>query len=43
MHRRITRRDFMNGVAAAAGTAVMPWHLLAEDKPADPEKTILPL
>jgi spermidine dehydrogenase len=38
MHRRITRRDFMNGAAVAAGAAVMPWHLLGEDKPSDPEK-----
>jgi spermidine dehydrogenase len=28
MHRRITRRDFINGVAAAAGTAMMPRSLL---------------
>ena len=27
MHRRITRRDFINGVAVTAGTAMMPWHL----------------
>ena len=31
MHRRITRRDFMNGVAVTAGAAIMPWHLLAAD------------
>jgi len=24
MHRRITRRDFMNGVAVTAGAALMP-------------------
>jgi spermidine dehydrogenase len=29
MHRRITRRDFINGVAMTAGAAAMPWHLLA--------------
>ncbi len=29
MYRRITRRDFLNGVAVTAGTAMMPWHLLA--------------
>jgi len=30
MHRRITRRDFINGVAVAAGAAVMPRHLLGQ-------------
>jgi spermidine dehydrogenase len=29
MHRKITRRDFINGVAVTAGAALMPWHLLA--------------
>src|SRR5512138_3921389 len=29
MHRKITRRDFINGVAVTAGAAVMPWHLFA--------------
>ena len=29
MHRRITRRDFLNGVAMTAGAAMMPWDLLA--------------
>jgi spermidine dehydrogenase len=38
MHRRITRRDFLNGVAVTAGAAMMPWHLIAEDS-ADPEKS----
>jgi len=38
MHRRITRRDFINGVAITAGAAMMPWHLLA-DEPADPQKS----
>jgi spermidine dehydrogenase len=28
MDRKITRRDFLNGVAVTAGTAIMPWHLL---------------
>jgi spermidine dehydrogenase len=28
MDRRITRRDFLNGVAVTAGAAIMPWHLL---------------
>ncbi len=37
MHRRITRRDFINGVAVTAGAAMMPWHLLG-DEPADPQK-----
>jgi len=26
MHRRITRRDFINGVAVTVGAAMMPWH-----------------
>lgn len=30
MHRKITRRDFINGVAVTAGAAMMPWHLLGE-------------
>jgi spermidine dehydrogenase len=38
MRRRITRRDFINGVAATAGAAMMPWHLLANDGK-DPEKS----
>jgi spermidine dehydrogenase len=38
MHRRITRRDFLNGVAVTAGAALMPWHLAADDAPA-PEKS----
>ena len=37
MHRRITRRDFINGVAVTAGAAFMPWHLLAGDE-SDPQK-----
>jgi spermidine dehydrogenase len=37
MDRRITRRDFINGVAATAAGAMMPWHLLG-DQPAGPEK-----
>ena len=31
MRRRITRRDFLNGVAMTAGAAMMPWDLLAAD------------
>jgi len=38
MHRRITRRDFINGVAVTAGAAMMPWQLLAIDTQA-PEKS----
>ena len=26
MHRKITRRDFINGVAVTVGAAMMPWH-----------------
>src|ERR1700686_2773182 len=37
MHRKITRRDFLNGVALTAGAAMMPWDLLAAGKSADPE------
>src|SRR6266568_693273 len=29
MHRKITRRDFLNGVAVTAGAAMMPWDLSA--------------
>src|ERR1700704_748631 len=42
MHRRITRRDFLNGAAVVAGAAMMPWDLQAaglEGNPADPEKS----
>jgi spermidine dehydrogenase len=38
LHRKITRRDFMNGVAMTAGAAMMPWHLLAENA-SNPEKS----
>jgi spermidine dehydrogenase len=37
MHRRITRRDFLNGVAVTAGAAMMPWHLFGAT--ADPKKS----
>jgi spermidine dehydrogenase len=37
MHRKITRRDFINGVAVTAGATMMPWHLLAESS--DPQKS----
>src|SRR5499427_126431 len=36
MHRKITRRDFVNGVAVTAGAAMMPWRLFASDS-ANPE------
>jgi spermidine dehydrogenase len=36
MGRKITRRDFLNGVAVTAGAAMMPWHLVP-DEPTDPE------
>src|ERR1700686_83217 len=29
MHSKITRRDFLNGVAMTAGAALMPWDLFA--------------
>src|SRR5579871_6412818 len=31
MHRKITRRDFINGVAVTASAAMMPWHLLGAE------------
>ena len=37
MHRGITRRDFLNGVAVTAGAAMMPWHLFGDG--ADPKKS----
>jgi spermidine dehydrogenase len=44
MHRRITRRDFINGIAMTAGAAATPWRLLstapfAADDSAAPEKS----
>ena len=39
MHRRITRRDFLNGVAVTAGATVMPWHLMADETSSNPEKS----
>src|ERR1039458_516894 len=39
MHRKITRRDFLNGVAMTAGAAMMPWDLFAGGPPANPEKS----
>ena len=42
MHRSITRRDFMNGVALTAGAALMPWHLLAETADAGTESAYYP-
>jgi spermidine dehydrogenase len=43
MHRKISRRDFLNGVAVTAGAAMMPWDLfaagLAEDQAAGREKS----
>ena len=38
MKRKITRRDFLNGVAVTAGAAMMPWQLLAAGN-GDPEKS----
>ncbi|HEY4282866.1 MAG TPA: FAD-dependent oxidoreductase, partial [Chthoniobacterales bacterium] len=40
MHRDITRRDFLNGVAVTAGAAVIPPHVLAAlQNNSDPEKS----
>ena len=33
MHRKITRRDFLNGVAVTAGAAMMPWDLITDKFP----------
>jgi spermidine dehydrogenase len=38
MHRRITRRDFLNGAAVTAGAAMMPWDLFAGEQ-SNPEKS----
>src|SRR5579864_4652867 len=37
MHHKITRRDFINGVAVTAGAAAMPWRLFGAE-PDTPEK-----
>ena len=40
MKRKITRRDFLNGVAITAGAAMLPLHLFgAFDQPLAPEKS----
>src|SRR5277367_1134357 len=39
MHRRITRRDFINGVAVTAGAATMPSYLPASQETSGPEKS----
>ncbi len=39
MRRRITRRDFLNGMAVTAGASLVPWRLFAGSATAqDPEK-----
>lgn len=38
MDRKISRRDFINGVAVTAGATMMPWHLVADDT-SGPEKS----
>jgi spermidine dehydrogenase len=38
MHRKITRRDFINGVAVTAGSSLLPPHLFAANT-TDPEKS----
>ncbi len=37
MHRKITRRDFLNGMAMTAGAAALPWDLFAQQSV--PEKS----
>jgi spermidine dehydrogenase len=39
MHRHITRRDFLNGVALTVGAAIVPAQALAFDLDSDPEKS----
>jgi spermidine dehydrogenase len=43
MHRKITRRDFINGVAVTVGTVMTPWDLFAADprisQSPDPQKS----
>lgn len=34
MHRKISRRDFLNGVAVTAGAAMMPWDVFADPRQA---------
>jgi len=38
MNRRITRRDFLNGVAVTAGAALLPWQLFAAGN-GDPQQS----
>src|ERR1700693_5197538 len=38
MHRKITRRDFLNGVAMTAGAAMIPWELFSGQS-SSPEKS----
>lgn len=38
MRRKITRRDFLNGVALTLGAAIVPSPVFGWDMPADPEK-----
>ena len=42
MDRKITRRDFMNGVAITVGAATMPWHLIAADSSAEKSPNYYP-
>src|SRR5436309_1845772 len=40
MHRNITRRDFLNGIAVTSGLSILPQHLLAAlQHDLDPEKS----
>jgi len=42
MNRKVSRRDFLNGVAVTAGAALMPWRLLGEDAKAKETSTYYP-
>ena len=39
MHRKISRRDFLNGVAVTAGAALMPWDVMADVSSSSAEKS----
>jgi spermidine dehydrogenase len=39
MHRKISRRDFLNGVAMTAGAVMMPWDLFGASQSPSPEKS----
>ncbi len=42
MHRRITRRDFLNGVSLTVGAAMLPAQSYAFGQDSDPTKPYYP-